>query len=142
MFNSIAMQPQNYCNVIGILTPLSSINKHQRIQTGQSKMNNPEKLATQGTQDEDTHKKHSTFVCWTHVHANNTNNINMTRALLQTTVGKDEPNIVLLRYLIKPRYIVPYDSAFVFRCDDEFFQTSGVTDTTTRNSERNSVIWL
>jgi hypothetical protein len=28
MFNSIAMQPQNYCNVIGILTPLSSINKH------------------------------------------------------------------------------------------------------------------
>ena len=45
----------------------------------------------------------------------------MTRALLQTTVGKDEPNIVLLRYLIKPRYIVPYDSAFVFRCDDEFF---------------------
>ena len=32
-------------------------NKRQRIPKGQSKMNNPEKLATQGTQDEDNKRQ-------------------------------------------------------------------------------------
>ena len=32
---------------------LYSVNKRQRIPKGQSKKNNPEKLATQGTQDEE-----------------------------------------------------------------------------------------
>ena len=33
------------------------MNKRQRIPKGQSKMDDPEKLATQGTQDEDKHNK-------------------------------------------------------------------------------------
>ena len=32
---------------------MTDVNKRQRIPKGQSKMDNPEKLATQGTQDED-----------------------------------------------------------------------------------------
>ena len=36
------------------------VNKHWRISKGQSKMNNPEKLATYGTQDEDQHNKNTT----------------------------------------------------------------------------------
>ena len=32
-------------------------NKRQRIQKGQSKMDNPEKLATQGTQDDEKHRE-------------------------------------------------------------------------------------
>ena len=38
----------------------TTIYKHQRIQEGQSKMDNPEKLATQSTQDEDKHNKSTT----------------------------------------------------------------------------------
>ena len=34
-----------------------SVDKRQRILKGQSKMNNPDKLATQGTQDEEKHNK-------------------------------------------------------------------------------------
>jgi hypothetical protein len=41
-------------------------------------MDNPEKLETLGTQDKETQQKH--------------------KSLLQTTEGKDEPNIVLCRY--------------------------------------------
>ena len=40
-------------------TPLI-INKHQRIPKGQSKMDNPEKLATHGTQDEEKQHKNTT----------------------------------------------------------------------------------
>jgi hypothetical protein len=54
-------------------------------------MNNPEKLATFGTQDEDKQNKIQHNMCWTPLCANN---INKTRALPQTG-GKDEPNIVL-----------------------------------------------
>ena len=35
-------------------------NKHKRIPKGQSKMDNPEKLATEGTQDEEKHNKNTT----------------------------------------------------------------------------------
>ena len=35
-------------------------NKRQRIPKGQSKIDNPEKLETQGTQDEETHNKNTT----------------------------------------------------------------------------------
>ena len=38
----------------------TTIYKHQRIQEGQSKMDNPEKLATQSTQDEDKQNKSTT----------------------------------------------------------------------------------
>ena len=34
-------------------------NKHQRIPKGQSKKHNPEKLATQGTQDEEKQNKNT-----------------------------------------------------------------------------------
>ena len=36
------------------------INKHQRIPKGQSKMDNPEKPATHGTQDEEKQNKNTT----------------------------------------------------------------------------------
>ena len=52
-----------------------------------SKMDNPEKLATLSTQDED--KQHNT-TCVEHYYTQaRTNNANVTRALLQTTGGKD-----------------------------------------------------
>ena len=55
-------------------------------------MDNPEKLATVGTQDEDKIK------CVGHHYTQaNTTNINKTWALLQTTGGKDEPNIFYMR---------------------------------------------
>ena len=34
-------------------------------------------------------------MCWTPLYATHTNNIDKTCALIQTTGGKDEPNIVL-----------------------------------------------
>ena len=58
------------------------LNKRQRIPKGQSKIDNPEKLATYGTQDtrrRQTKQKHYTQT--------NTNNVNETQALLQTTGG-------------------------------------------------------
>ena len=57
-------------------------------------MDNPEKLATKGTQDED---KHNTICIVHHCVQKNTNNINKTLALLQTTGGKAEPNIVFMQ---------------------------------------------
>ena len=61
---------------------------------GQSKINNPKKLATQGTQDED--KQNNNIICVGHPYAQtNTTNVNKTRVLLQTIGGKDERNIVL-----------------------------------------------
>ena len=61
---------------------------------GQSKINNPKKLATQGTQDED--KQNNNIICVRHPYAQtNTTNVNKTRVLLQTIGGKDERNIVL-----------------------------------------------
>ena len=45
-----------------------------------------------GTQDDDKHNR----ICVGHHHTQtNTNNVNKSSALLQTTGGKDEPNIVV-----------------------------------------------
>jgi hypothetical protein len=55
-------------------------------------MNNPEKLATKGTQDTRRRKwklKHNTICVGHHYTEVNTNNINKTWALLQTTRGKE-----------------------------------------------------
>ena len=58
-------------------------------------MNNPEKLATQGTQDEEKQNKmqHNPICVGHHYTLINTNNVNKASALLQTTGGKDEPNM-------------------------------------------------
>jgi hypothetical protein len=48
------------------------------------------------TRDEKTTEKKQDTICVGHPYAQtNTNNLNKTRALLQTTGGKYEPNIVL-----------------------------------------------
>ena len=52
----------------------------------------PEKLATYGTQDEDKQNENTTQ----YILHKNTNDVNMTWALLPNTVGKDEPNIVIM----------------------------------------------
>ena len=54
-------------------------NKHQRIPNGQLKMDNPEKLATQGTQNEERKKqKHNTICVGHHFTKANTNIVNKT----------------------------------------------------------------
>ena len=61
-------------------------------------MDNPAKLAihgTQATRKSQTKQKHNTICVGHHYTQTNTNNVNKTWALLQTTGGKDEPNIVL-----------------------------------------------
>ena len=59
-------------------------------------MDNPVKLATLGTQDHDKQNKiTSQYVLDTTLCTTNTSNVNKTRALLQTTGGKDEPNILI-----------------------------------------------
>ena len=57
-------------------------------------MDNPEKLATYGTQDDE---KHHTICVAHHYAQTNTNNVNKTWALIQTTGGKDVPNILFMR---------------------------------------------
>ena len=52
-------------------------------------MDNPEKLATYGRQDKDKRNILSVGHYYTQT---NTDNVNKTWALLQTTGGKDEPN--------------------------------------------------
>jgi len=42
-------------------------------------------------------KKHNTTCVWHHYAQTNTNNVNKTCALLQTTAGKDESNIVFMQ---------------------------------------------
>ena len=57
-------------------------------------MNKPEKLATKCTQAEEKQN----ITCVGHHYAQtNTNNVNKTRVLLQTTGAKHEPNIVFMR---------------------------------------------
>jgi hypothetical protein len=58
-------------------------------------MDNPEKQATQVTQDEDKPKQNT--ICVGHHMQINTNNINKTWAPLQTTGGKRELNIVYMQ---------------------------------------------
>ena len=57
-------------------------------------MDNPEKLATQDTQDEE---KKPTMCVGQNYAQTKTNNVIKTRPLLPTIVGKDEPNIVFMR---------------------------------------------
>ena len=52
-----------------------SLNKRQRIPKGQSIMDNPEKLETQGIQDD---VKHNTLCAGHHITQTNTNNVNKT----------------------------------------------------------------
>jgi len=62
-------------------------------------MDNPEKLATLDTQDEDKQNvKHNTIYVGHHYTQTNTNNVNKTWVLLQTAGGKrkHEPNIVCM----------------------------------------------
>ena len=59
-------------------------------------MNNPEKLAVYDTRDEDK-QKHNMGQVWLHYAQVNTNNVNKTLALLQTTGGKEGPNIDSMR---------------------------------------------
>ena len=54
---------------------------------GQSKMDNPEKLATQGKQDAVKQNKNNLIYVGDHYAQTYTNNINKTLALLQTTEG-------------------------------------------------------
>ena len=55
-------------------------------------MENLEKMATLGTQDEKkTKQKHNTLCVGYHYTQANTNNVNKTWALLPTTGDKDEP---------------------------------------------------
>ena len=58
-------------------------------------MNNPEKLETQGTQEEE--KKHNIICVGHHYVQTHTINVNKTWALLQTSGGKDEPKFVFMR---------------------------------------------
>jgi hypothetical protein len=61
-------------------------------------MDNPEKLATLGAQDEDKQNKQNNTICVGHHYAQaSTTNLNKTSALLHTTGGKDELSIVFMR---------------------------------------------
>ena len=65
-------------------------------------MGNPEKLATQVTQDKEKNKnknKENPNTMWVRHHypQANTDNVNKIWAILQTIGGKDEPNIVCIR---------------------------------------------
>jgi hypothetical protein len=63
---------------------------------GQSTMDNPEKLAAYDTQDEDKQKTQY-GLNWIQYTQANTNNVNKTLILLQTTGGKEGPNIDFVR---------------------------------------------
>jgi hypothetical protein len=49
------------------------------------------------TRRRQTKQKHNTIYVGHHYTQTNTNNVNKTCLLLQTTGGKDEPNIVFMR---------------------------------------------
>ena len=57
-------------------------------------MDTPEKLATWATQDK---QKHNIIGVGLHYAQTNTNNVNKTWTLIQTTGGEDELNIVFIR---------------------------------------------
>ena len=61
-------------------------------------MDNPEILATYGTQNKDEEKQNKNTICvGYHYMQTNTNNINKAWALLRITGGTDEPNIVFMQ---------------------------------------------
>jgi len=65
-------------------------------------MENPQKLATLGTQDtrrRQTKQKHNKICVGNHYTQAKTNNVNKTWALLHTTGVKSEPNVVYMRKL-------------------------------------------
>ena len=62
---------KNQANYVLVLSKV--INKRQRIPKGQSKTENPEKLATQGTQDKTNLQKHNTICVGHNVTQTNTN---------------------------------------------------------------------
>ena len=75
-----------------------SLNKRQRIQRA-IKKDNPEKLTTQGTQDEDKQNKHTTqYVLDTTMHKQThyVQDTTMHKQTKQTTGDKDDPNIVIM----------------------------------------------
>ena len=57
-------------------------------------MDNPKKLATLDTQDEE---KQNTIYVGHHYTQTNTNNVNKTLTLLHTTGSEDEPHVVSMR---------------------------------------------
>ena len=59
-------------------------------------MDNLKKLSTRR---KTTKQKHNTICVGHHYVQTNTNNVNKTRALVQTTEGTEEPNIALMRKL-------------------------------------------
>ena len=62
-------------------------------------MDTLEKMATLGTQSisqRQTQQKHNTLCVGNHYSQTKSNNVNKTWSLLQTNVGKDEPNIINL----------------------------------------------
>ena len=62
------------------------------------KKDNPEKLATHGTQDEENQNKNTTqYVLDTTIGKQTHTTQQRTCVLLQTTGGKDEPNIVIMQ---------------------------------------------
>ena len=67
-------------------------NKGQRIRKGQLKKDNPEKFATR----RQTKQPHNTMCVGQRHTQTNTENVNKTCALQQTTGGKDDPNIVFI----------------------------------------------
>ena len=63
-----------------------SLNKRLRIPKGQSNMDNPEKTGNIGhTRQRKTKQKHNTIHVGHHYVQTNTNNVNKTGALIQTT---------------------------------------------------------
>ena len=100
--------PNKTTDLPQVTDKLYHTNKCQRIPKGQSKMENTEKLATQ-TKKKKTKTQHN--MCCTPLYSNkhnttcvvhhytltNTNNVNKKRVLLQTTGGKDKPNIDFIR---------------------------------------------
>jgi hypothetical protein len=65
---------------------------------GQPTMDNPENLATYSTQDVGKQSKNTTQYVLDTTICKQTNNVIKTRVLLQTTEGKDEPNIVIMHF--------------------------------------------
>ena len=71
-----------------------NVNKRQGTPKGQSKINNPVKMETLGSQDTGRRQtKQKTH----HYAQTSPNKVNMTWALLHKTGGKVEPNIVFIR---------------------------------------------
>jgi hypothetical protein len=60
-------------------------------------MDNPSRETGNIVREKKTKKKHNTTCVGHHYKQANINKVNKTRALLQSTEGKDEPNIIFMR---------------------------------------------